>query len=75
MTTLQYHLVCISSLVTVTHMGVVPLPTPTAHDHVVFKAICHSAGTVDLYIKFFPQPSPVVSPSSLNCLVNSLAEQ
>ena len=30
--------ICISSLATVTHMGVVPLPTPTALDHVVCKA-------------------------------------
>ena len=31
----NFHLLCISSLVTAIHMGVVPLPTPTAHDYVV----------------------------------------
>ena len=68
----NFHLLCISSPVTVTDMGVISLPTPTAHDYVVCKAIRHSA--VDLYIKFFPHPSPIYSPP-LNCLVNSLVEQ
>ena len=57
----------------VTHEHMESLPIPAAHDYVVYKTIWHSAGTVDLYIKFFPSPSPVFYP--LNSLVNSLAEQ